>query len=1071
MISRGLEISLNFAVNEARQRGHEFVTLEHILFALVHNERVERAVRACGGSVYEMKISLVEFFRNSFDQMLAREQQLEDLPRPTIAFQRVLQRAARHVINSGKEVIEAEAVLLALYAEKDSHALYFLEKQGISRFDLMRWVSHGTVKEGVDVESLEEDFVSEFDEAFDSESEDGSEEDDEFYDVDVAFDSAVSDDEDAHSSGLQGEDGNISEKDMAGGDVDRAARKRKQKKAKTARSSSFDTSSQKNAESQSSQDGETKPSKGGKDKNHKEHKENKPRKQTKTRKVLSSKTLQDLASQDVTGELDGMDDSSSDRSKASNSSLKKNSKNKNKNKAEKQTEKQTEKKASAQGSSDEQEDTESETGKSASSQNASSQKELADKKKRNEQDLRGAASRMNVKSYRMRSSSPASSGQSSVVGGRTQRRQSTLARFCVDLSAKVRSGGVDPLVGRQNELNRMIQVLCRRQKNNPLLVGEAGVGKTALAEGLAARIEAGLVPDVLKKSRIFSLDVGLLVAGSKYRGDFEERLRGLTRELKKQKNFILFIDEIHTLMGAGSVGGGALDANNLLKPALGSGEMRCIGSTTFKEFRQYFESDHAMNRRFQKIDVTEPTADDTLKILEALKGRYERFHNIRYSKSSLQAAVDLSSRYLRDKKLPDKAIDVIDEVGASFAWRSSFSSARKPLASVTDVRKVIAQLAAVPEEKLSATDYETVLSLGRRLKEKVFGQDEAVDAVEMTVKLARSGLSEEDRPQGVFLFAGPTGVGKTELSIQLAKVLGISLLRFDMSEYMERHAVSRLVGAPPGYVGHDKGGLLTDSVKQKPHSVILFDEIEKAHPDVHNILLQVMDRGVLTDSVGREADFRNTFIIMTTNVGGQAMSQAMIGFDKDRDDSKSKAQHALKNAFSPEFLNRIDRVVAFNRLPHEVTLKIVDHLLLLVAQRLKKKGMVMHYEPTVRDYLSQKGFDAIYGARPLKRLIQEEISRPLSDLLLFSKDRPRGKHVSITHSTGQIGCPLKFSLLDATDKSKSAKASSGSAGRSHGKESCQKEPHESPKNTSKSKLGVKKKKKKVTSSKKETSLV
>ena len=822
MISRELEVTLNFAVNEAKQRGHEFVTLEHVLFALMHNERAETAITACGGCSDEIKDSLVTFFEHHLEPA-PKSIDPEDLPRPTIAFQRVLQRAARHVVSSGREVIEADFVLMALFAEKDSFALYYLEREGVSRMDLMRWIAHGIPKDGINADEFGE---------------------------------------------------------------------------------------------------------------------------------LDEQDLEDMLGTDFIEDL----------------------------KAEYEEEQEQKKQGKTQKGKEKKPSSKNQTGKKS------------------------------TKSKRTHKKTASSKGRAVATAprrGGTSSQNSALQRFTVNLSSRARRGVLDPLVGREMELKRIIQVLCRRQKNNPLLVGEAGVGKTALAEGLALHIQRGRVPSMLKDVQVHALDIGLLVAGSKYRGDFEERLRTLTYELKKSGKIILFVDEIHALVGAGAVGGGALDASNLLKPALAGGDFRCIGSTTFKEYRKYFEMDHAMSRRFQKVDVLEPSAKETLNILKALKPSYEDFHNVRYTPASLEAAVDLSMRFMRERNLPDKAIDVLDEVGAAFALPPFNAPEEGRVARLSHVRSVVARLAEVPEEKVFATGSALLKGLRHRLKKHVFGQDHAIDAVESTVKLARSGLGEESRPQGIFLFAGPTGVGKTELSLQLAKALDIPLLRFDMSEYMERHAVSRLVGAPPGYVGHESGGLLTDQVKQKPHSVVLLDEIEKAHPDVHNVLLQVMDRGVLTDSIGREADFRNTILIMTSNVGAHEMSQAPIGFgDDDQAPLTSEATQALKKAFSPEFLGRIHRIITFHRLPKEVAYKIVEHALEDVHKKLKKrKGCSLTYSDEVVSYLVEQGFNRAYGARPLSHVIQERIRKPLSEVLLFSS-LPSKAQVHIRLGSAKKSKPL-----------------------------------------------------------------
>ena len=832
MISRELEITLNHAVNEAKQRGHEFVTLEHILYALLHNSKAEKAIRACGGSSHDLKESILDFFQDKFDS----SQDSSMMPKPTVAFQRVLQRAARHVMNSGKDTIEAESLLMAMFAEKDSFARHFMEKQGISRFDLMRWIAHRIPKDNLDPEMLA------------SLGPDAMDDDD-------GLDSFFHEDQE---------------------------------------DSYFDT----------------------------------------TENLFSVSHDQPEKSDD-------------------------------------------------------------------------SEKTYLRENRNLSQEARRAYRALRKDKPRQKSG--------------TTSKTKLLDKFATDLCARAIKGMIDPVIGREAELDRTVQILCRRQKNNPLFVGDAGVGKTALAEGLAHRIVSNMVPTNLKGSRIYSLDLGLVIAGSKYRGDFEERLRGITKEIQESSDIILFIDEIHTLMGTGSVSGGTMDASNLLKPALGSGKIRCIGATTFKEYRKYFEADHAMSRRFQKIDIDEPSKKDTLQILFGLKDRFEKFHKVRYSQASLQAAVDLSSKYIHHKKLPDKAIDVLDEVGASFALKRSKTSDKIKLAGVMDVKRVVAQLAAIPEKSLKASDFEQLKNLGRQLSSVVFGQDHAVAAVETTVKLAKTGLGDNNRPQGVFFFAGPTGVGKTELSIQLARTLGVPLHRFDMSEYMERHAVSRLVGAPPGYVGYDDGGLLTEKVKQKPHSVLLFDEIEKAHRDVHNILLQVMDRGVLTDSNGRETDFRGTIIIMTSNVGAHEMSQWQIGFD-NHIGGKYSAQKALKKSFSPEFLGRIDHIITFKSLPPAIATKIVETHLSELVVRLKTKGYRLSYDNNIIPCLVDKGFDAIYGARPLKSHIQDVIKKPLSQLILESNPRSgsmihiRFKASKKSENGKKHHSPFSFDLTPPTPK-------------------------------------------------------
>lgn len=855
MISRELEITLNHAVNEAKQRGHEFVTLEHILYAMLHNSYAEKAIRACGGNARHLKERILDFFEDKLDASL----ESSGMPKPTIAFQRVLQRAARHVMSSGREVIEVDAVLMAMFSEEDSFALFFMQKQGISRFNLMRWLAHGIPKDDLDPDSLaalEQDPYS--------------------------HDEDESDAVDADDADNTDDDSDHDNKD----DSRRFYRRVEDDKAQNSDQMRF------LEEAGSDEDAEE-----------------------------SSDSI-----------FDAHDSIFS-------------------------------------------------LGESASSKNKRSSQDAKEGSSRENSQLSREARR----AYQALHREQPRRGHSS-----TQSKTKLLDKFAVDLCDKAEQGVIDPVIGRTNELDRMVQILCRRQKNNPILVGDAGVGKTALVEGLAYRVTNAQVPQQLLKSRIFALDLGLVVAGSKYRGDFEERMRGITKELKQHPHIILFIDEIHTIVGAGSVSGGAMDASNLLKPALGNGEVRCIGATTFKEYRKYFEGDHAMNRRFQKVDIEEPNTKDTLQILYGLKDRYEGFHKMRYSHAALEATVELASRYIHHKKLPDKAIDVMDEVGASFALKNYGRAHKLTRAGVADVKQVVAQLAAIPEENLKATEFENLKNLKDRLAAVVFGQDHAVVAVDSTVKLARTGLGEEHRPQGVFLFAGPTGVGKTELSIQLAHIMGVPLHRFDMSEYMERHAVSRLVGAPPGYVGYDEGGLLTEKVKQKPFCVLLFDEIEKAHRDVHNILLQVMDRGTLTDSNGREADFKGTIIIMTSNVGAHEMSQMQIGFDRTLGGQYS-AHKALRKTFSPEFLGRIDHIITFNALPPEVAAKIVKSHLDGLVKRLKRKAYRVSYEAKVIQQLVTDGFDAMYGARPLKSHIQTVIKKPLSELILQKRPKPGAK--------------------------------------------------------------------------------
>ena len=556
-----------------------------------------------------------------------------------------------------------------------------------------------------------------------------------------------------------------------------------------------------------------------------------------------------------------------------------------------------------------------------------------------------------------------------------------LDAYCVNLNDKAAKGKIDPLIGRQSEVDRTIQVLCRRQKNNPLYVGEPGVGKTAIAEGLARRIVNGEVPDVLKDATIYALDMGALLAGTRYRGDFEERLKAVLRELEDLEGAILFIDEIHTVIGAGATSGGAMDASNLLKPSLASGSLRCVGSTTYKEFRNHFEKDRALVRRFQKIDVVEPTVSDTVKILKGLKPYYEKHHNIRYTGEAIRAAVELSSRYIHDRKLPDKAIDVIDEVGA--AQMLLPESRRKKTISVKDVEAVVAKIARIPPKTVSKDDTRALQNLERDLKTVVFGQDKAIGALSAAIKLSRAGLREVEKPIGSYLFSGPTGVGKTEVTRQLALVLGIELQRFDMSEYMERHSISRLIGAPPGYVGFDQGGLLTDAIDQHPHSVLLLDEIEKAHPDLFNILLQVMDHGKLTDHNGKTIDFRNVILVMTTNAGAADMAKPAMGFGREA--RVGDDQEAVNRMFTPEFRNRLDAVIGFDSLKPETVSLVVDKFVMELEGQLADRNVIIELSGEARKWLAEKGYDITFGARPLGRVIQEYIKKPLAEELLFGK--------------------------------------------------------------------------------------
>ena len=576
---------------------------------------------------------------------------------------------------------------------------------------------------------------------------------------------------------------------------------------------------------------------------------------------------------------------------------------------------------------------------------------------------------------------PAQDGEGKAESGEGEGKGDPLAEFASNLNEAAAAGRIDPLVGRADEIERTIQVLCRRRKNNPLYVGESGVGKTALAEGLAKRIVDGEVPDVLADALIYSLDLGALVAGTKYRGDFEKRLKGVLAALKKQPGAILFIDEIHTIIGAGASSGGTMDASNLIKPVLANGELRCIGSTTFQEYRGVFEKDRALARRFQKIDIVEPTVGEAVEILKGLKPKYEAHHDVAYADEAIRAAVDLSVKHIGDRLLPDKAIDVIDEAGAR--QRLLPADTRKQLIDVEEIETIVAKMARIPAKQVSASDKDVLQHLERNLKMVIFGQDPAIETLSSAIKLARSGLGNPDKPIGNFLFAGPTGVGKTEVTRQLAMQLGIELIRFDMSEYMEPHSVSRLIGAPPGYVGFDQGGLLTEKIVKTPHCVLLLDEIEKAHPDIFNILLQVMDRGTLTDTNGREANFRNVVLVMTTNAGATQAARRSIGFTKQ--DHSPDAMEAIRRGFTPEFRNRLDAVVQFQALGFEHILRVVDKFLIELETLLHEKQVTLTATPAAREWLGQQGFDPLMGARPMARLIQDKIKRPLADELLFGK--------------------------------------------------------------------------------------
>ena len=600
------------------------------------------------------------------------------------------------------------------------------------------------------------------------------------------------------------------------------------------------------------------------------------------------------------------------------------------------------------------------------------------------------------------SGAPEFDEESQTVNAEEEAKESALAKYCVDLNAKSESGDVDPLIGRAHEVERCIQVLCRRRKNNPLLVGDPGVGKTAIAEGLARKIVAGETPEVLAGATIYSLDMGALLAGTRYRGDFEERLKAVVTELEEHEDAILFIDEIHTVIGAGATSGGAMDASNLLKPALQGGKLRCMGSTTYKEFRQHFEKDRALSRRFQKIDVNEPSVDDSVKILLGLKPYFEEHHNVTYTDDAIKSAVELAARYINDRKLPDKAIDVIDEAGA--AQRLVVEEERAKTIDVTQIENVVAKIARIPPKNVSKDDALVLKDLTASLKRVVFGQDKAIEALSSAIKLSRAGLREPEKPIGNYLFAGPTGVGKTEVAKQLADTLGVELLRFDMSEYMEKHAVSRLIGAPPGYVGFDQGGMLTDGVDQHPHCVLLLDEIEKAHPDVFNILLQVMDHGKLTDHNGKSVDFRNVILIMTSNAGAADMAKAAIGFGRDRREGEDTA--AIERTFTPEFRNRLDAVISFGALPKEVILQVVEKFVLQLEAQLMDRNVHIELTRPAAEWLANKGYDDKMGARPLGRVIQEEIKKPLAEELLFGK-LAKGGLVKVAVKDGKLDLKIE----------------------------------------------------------------
>ena len=743
MLSKELEITLNLAFKSASDNKHEFMTVEHLLRALLDNETASNILKSCGCDLNALRSLLDDFIQSTTPITNGSESKAET--QATLGFQRVLQRAVFHVQSSGKQEVTGANVLVAIFSEQESQAVYFLKQQNIARLDIVNFITHGISKTS------------------------------------------------------QGEDYEQENHERDGGD-----------------------------------------------------------------------------------------------------------------------------------------------------------------------------------------------------GPNTQ--NSPLVEFSTNLNERAELGKIDPLIGREKEVNRVVQILSRRRKNNPLLVGDSGVGKTAVAEGLARLIIEGRVPEVLSKSIIFSLDLGALLAGTKYRGDFEKRFKSLLNELKKNENAVLFIDEIHTIIGAGAASGGVMDASNLLKPALTSGDLRCIGSTTYQEYRGIFEKDRALSRRFQKIDIEEPDIDTTYKILRGLKPHFEKYHNLRYSDKSLKAASELADRYINDRFMPDKAIDVIDEAGAF--QRLQPSSKRKKLIQVSDMERVVASIANVPPKHVTKSDIDSLKSLATNLKMVVFGQDEAIDSLATAIKLSRAGLNESEKPIGSFLFSGPTGVGKTEVSRQLANILGIELLRFDMSEYMERHTVSRLIGAPPGYVGFDQGGLMTEAVTKNPHSVLLLDEIEKAHPDVFNLLLQVMDHGTLTDNNGRKADFRNVILVMTTNAGAQEMARSSIGFSEQN--HTSDGLEILKKTFTPEFRNRLDSIVQFSSLSKETIRTVVDKFLVALQVQLDDKNIVLHIDESVVEWFVENGYSKSMGARPMGRLIQEKLKKPLAEDILFGKLSHSGGEVFVTESGGHI---------------------------------------------------------------------
>ena len=756
MLNRELEVTLNLAFKDARAKRHEFMTVEHLLLALLDNGAAATVLRACGANTDKLRHDLREFIDSTTPLIPLHEEERET--QPTLGFQRVLQRAVFHVQSSGKREVTGANVLVAIFSEQESQAVFLLKQQSVARIDVVNFIAHGISK--------------------------------------------------------------------------------------------------------------------------------------------------------VPGENETRDN--------------------------------------------EQETQDEEGGEGVSSGNP-------------------------------------------------------LEAYASNLNELARQGRIDPLVGREAEVERVAQILARRRKNNPLLVGEAGVGKTAIAEGLAKRIVDGQVPDLLASSVVYSLDLGALLAGTKYRGDFEKRFKSLLNELRRRPQAILFIDEIHTIIGAGAASGGVMDASNLLKPLLSSGEMRCIGSTTFQEFRGIFEKDRALARRFQKVDVVEPSVEDTIGILKGLKGRFEQHHKIAYTDEALRAAAELAARYINDRHMPDKAIDVIDEAGAY--QRLQPEERRAACIDVAQVEDIVAKIARIPPKHVTTSDKELLRNLERDLKLTVFGQDDAIDALSTAIKLSRAGLKAPDKPVGSFLFAGPTGVGKTEVARQLAKALGVDLVRFDMSEYMERHTVSRLIGAPPGYVGFDQGGLLTEAITKTPHCVLLLDEIEKAHPEVFNLLLQVMDHGTLTDNNGRKADFRSVILIMTTNAGAETAARASIGFTQQ--DHSSDAMEVIRKGFTPEFRNRLAAIIQFGRLNHAIIKSVVDKFLTELQAQLEDKRVLLEVSESARGWLAERGYDAQMGARPMARLIQERIKRPLAEQILFGELAEQGGVVHIDVQDGELVFDYETAVIPA----------------------------------------------------------